>query len=282
VRRISLAWMLLVALLANSCDTAPPPPPEADDRKLSDLPEGPPLLQTANPPEVVLEKAIAAFGGPECLARWRCGRLKFLTRSEVIPILNEQPTSAEEFFQLPGHLKRIVHVGQGSREQTITFIVNNDQGWEIRPDGTSRGLSPDSIFAVLRTEHAFADFCNLARLQNPLVRLSNRGEQVVNGRAAILIHAETDFTLPTDLLFDCATGLLLKSVRRMLQSGAEKVVETTLSDYRAVGSGRVPHRIIGRCDGKVLLDFTITELEFLDHLDDSVFAVPPKDDKVTR
>jgi hypothetical protein len=282
VRRISPAWILLAALFPTGCDHALPSPVADSGFEFGLEMPGTPLLSPTDPPEVLLDKAIAAFGGPQCLERWKCGHLKFLTRSETIPVLNEKPTTAEEFFQLPGHLKRVVHVGQGDREQTIVFLVNNEQGMEYRPDGTSRPLSPDSIFSVLRTEHSFADFCNLARLRNPLIRLSNHGEQNVNGRAAVVLRAETDFTLPTDFLFDRATGLLLQSIRRMPQSGGEKLIETTLGDYRLVGAGRVPHRIVGRCDGKVLLDFTITDLEFLDHLDDRVFAPPSAEDKVTR
>ncbi len=276
MRPISPASMLLAVLLANGCDHPPVPPP------LAELPApglpmdgGPSLLQTTDSPQVVLDKAIAAFGGPECLARWKCGHLKYLTRSDTIPILNEKATSAEEFFRLPGHLKRIARIGSGGREQTVTFLICNEQGWEYRPDGTTRSLTADAMFAVLRTEHAFADFCNLARLRNPFVRLSVRGEQIVQGRAALVLHAETDCTLPADFFLDRATGLLLQSVRRLPQSGGpEKVVETTLADWRRVGSGWVPHRIRGLCDGKVLLDFTITELEFLDNIDDSVFTPP--------
>jgi hypothetical protein len=268
--------MLLGVLFAQGCDRAAPPPPPAADTFEVKLPmPGTPLLHPTDSPDVLLDKAIAAFGGPEKLARWKCGHVKYLARSETIPILDEKPSDIEEFFQMPGHIKRIARIGSGGREQTVTFVIGSEQGWEYRPDGRTRLLSSDSVFAVLRTEHAFADFCNLARLRSPYIRLSVRDEQIIHGRAAVVLHAETDFTLPTDFLFDRATGLLLQSVRRMPQSGGgEKVVETSLGDYRDVGGSPVPHRIQGRCDGKVLLDFKITELEFLDHLDDSVFAPP--------
>ncbi len=275
MRRLFPACVVLAALFAGGCDHALPPP-KADEVTPVGLPmPDPPLIHATDSPQVLLDKALAALGGPACIARWKCGRVKYETRSDTIPILDEKPTSAEEFFLMPGHLKRIARVGRGGRDLTVTFFINNDQGIEYRTDGSTKALPADSTFAVMRTEHAFADFCNLDRLRNPFVRLSVRGEQVVLGRTAVVLHAETDYTLPADFLFDRATGLLLQSVRRLPQSGGgEKVVETTLAEWRQVGAGWVPHRIRGVCDGKVLLDFRITELEFLDHLDDSVFAPP--------
>ncbi len=274
MRRISPAWMLLAVLSAPACNHPPPPPrPEAIETGLP--PPGEALLHPTDSPTVLLDKVIAAFGGPERLSRWKCGRVKYLTRSDTIPILDEKPSSTEEFFEFPGHLKRIARIGTGDREQTITFLINNDQAWEYRSNGSSRLLPNDSLLAVLRTEHSFSDFCNLTRLRYSLVRLSVVGEQTVSGRPAVVLHAETGFTSPTDFAFDRSTGLLLQSVRHLIQaSGGEKTIETVLGDYRNVGGWPVPHRIVGRSEGKVLLDFTITELEFLDHFDESVFAPP--------
>jgi hypothetical protein len=265
--------MLFAVLFAQGCGHRPPTPrAESID---PGLPSGPPILHATDAPTAILDKAIAAFGGPAQLNRWKCGHIKYLTRSDTIPILDEKPSSAEEFFQLPGHLKRIARIGCADREQTIVFLIDSDQGWEFRPDGSRRQLPNDSVIAVMRTEHAFSDFCNLTRLNHSLVRLSVLGEQTVNGRAAIVLHAETDFTIPTDLAFDRSTGLLLQSIRHLIQpGGGDKTIETVLGNYRDVGGSPVPHRIVGRSDGKVLLDFTITDLEFVDHFDDGVFAAP--------
>jgi hypothetical protein len=267
--------MLLAVLFAKGCDHPPPPPPPTAAVETGLPPPGPPKLHPTDSPTALLDKAIAAFGGPERLSRWKCGRVKYRTSSESIPILDEKPSTAEEFFEFPGHLKRIARVGSGQREQTVTFLINNEEGWEYRPDGGVKPLPKDSILAVLRTEHSFSDFCNLARLREGYFRLSVSGEQTVNGRPAVVLRAETPITTPIDFAFDRSTGLLLQTVRRQLQGGDKTItIETVLGDYRDVGGWPVPHRIVGRSDGKVHLDFTIIELEFVDHFDDGVFAPP--------
>jgi hypothetical protein len=271
VRRLSPAGTLLVFLAVAACnrrvaDVDAPDPP---------LPDGPPILFPSDTPDTLLDKAIAALGGEKRLTRWKCGRVKYETRSDTIPLL-ERPSTVEEYFQLPGHFKRVAEVGQGNRRRIATFIINGERGAELLPDGTTRPLPDMARFDGLRSEHAFADFYNLTRLRAPHYSLSVRGEEVLDGRSAIVLHCESTFTNPMDYAFDSATALLVKSTRHLPQpAGGEKIVEIFLGDYRDLGGGVVPLHIKGRSEGKVLLDFTIFELELLDQLDDSIFEIPP-------
>jgi hypothetical protein len=271
VRRPNLAWTVALWLLAaGSCDQVPAPAP------LEPLSaKGEPILSAADSPQVILEKAIQAHGGPACLARWKCGRVKYRTRSDTIPLLNDKPSTVEEFFELPGHFKRVTVIGQGDRQRAITWIVSGDQGWEYQPDGTTRLLPAVTINAAIRTEHAFSDFCNLVRLRNPGFRLEVRGTQTVHGRPAVVLHAEADGANPMDYCFDTVTALLVRSVRHLPQpKGDERLVEIELGDYREIAGAPVAMRVVGRSEGQVLLDFALLEVEFVDHFDEGTF-VPP-------
>jgi hypothetical protein len=239
------------------------------------LPDGPPILYPTDAPLALLDKAVAALGGPTRVGRWRCGRVKYEARSDTIYGLDQKPSTVEEFFQLPGKFKRVAEIGEGNRRRTATFIVNADQAWEELPDGSTRPVPNAVAVTVYRTEHAFADFYNLSRLRSPYFTLSTRGLDHVDGREVVVLHSEAFFANPTDYAFDRATALLLKITRHLPQpSGGEKTIETFLGDYRDIGGGPVPLHIVGRSEGHVLLDFTIYELEFLDQLDDALFAVP--------
>jgi hypothetical protein len=267
--------MLLVTFLlaAPGCERPPLPVVPPPDEPLP--PEGPPVLHATDSPAAVLDRALEVLGGPERLARWKCGRVKYETRSDLIPLLGKRPSVVEEYFQLPGQLKRIAEIGEGARRQNVTFVINGPQGWEYRPDGSTRPVTGDALLAALRPQHAFADFCNLARLRDPAFRLSVLGEDRVNGRSVVVLHSEAPLTNPTDYALDRSTALLLKSTKHLPQpKGGEKTIETLLGNYRDIGGGQVPLHVVGRSDGKVLLDFTLLEVEFLDHLDDSVFPVP--------
>jgi hypothetical protein len=185
----------------------------------------------------------------------------------------DKPRTIEEYFQLPGKFKRVAPVGQGRRERVVTFVINGDQGWQYSPDGTAQLLPPAALSAALRSEHPFCDFCNLARLHGPTFRLQVRGEDTIAGRPVVVLHAEAIGTNPMDYAFDRSTALLVHSVRHLPQpSGPEKSVELDLGDYRDVGGAPVPMHVVGRSEGRVLLDFTILEVEFADGFDDSVFA----------
>jgi hypothetical protein len=237
-------------------------------------PQGPAILFATDTPSALLDKATAALGGPERLGRWKCGRVKYQTRSDTIPLLSDKPSIVEEYFHFPGHFKRTAEIGHGARRRTVTFIGNNDQGWEIQADGSCRSVPEIAVATLLRSEHPFADFYNLARLRAANFHLSLRGESPVAGRTAVVLHADNDYGNPVDFAFDCATALLVKSTRHLPRpSGGETTVEIYLGDYRDIGGGPVPLHIVGHGDGKVLLDFTIYELQFIDRLDESLFKV---------
>jgi hypothetical protein len=282
VRRLTAALALctLLTALVGAAGVAllwqrhrPRPPLEV--RPDPPLPDGPPILHPTDGPLELLDKAVAALGGPTRVGRWRCGRVKYQTRSDTIYPLDQKPSTVEEFFQLPGRFKRIAEIGEGSRRRTATFIINGEQGWELLPDGSTKPLPNVILLTVYRNEHAFADFYNLSRLRSPYFQLSTSGLDHVDGREVVVLHSEAFFANPTDYAFDRITGLLLKTTRHVLQpGGGEKTIETFLGDYRDIGGGPVPLHIVGRSEGRVLLDFTIYELEFLDQLDEALFAVP--------
>jgi hypothetical protein len=241
------------------------------------LPDGPPILDPSDSPTALLDKATVALGGPQRLGRWKCGRVKYEARSETIPLLRDKPTIVEEYFQFPGRFKRLSEVGEGARRRTVTFVSNGDQGWEFQADGTARQIPEVAVASLLRSEHPFADFYNLSRLRAANFHLSVRGEEQVAGRAVVVLHSNNDFGNPVDYAFDRATALLVRSTRHLIRpTGGELAVEVYLSDYRDIGGGPVPLHITGRAEGKNLLDFTIYELEFIDQLDDALFAVPEK------
>jgi hypothetical protein len=240
--------------------------------------KGEPILSTADSPEVVLNKALEAHGGPEALARWRCGRVKYRTRSDTIPLLNDKPSTVEEFFQLPSLFKRVAVIGQGERQRTITWLINGEQGWEYQPDGVTRVLPAAALNSTLRGEHAFSDFCNLARLRSPGFRLEVRGTETVHGRPAVVLHAEADGANPMDYCIDTVTALLVRSLRHLPQpKGGERLVEMELADYRTIGGAPVAMRVISRSEGQILLDFTLLEVEFVNHFDEGVFTPPQLD-----
>jgi hypothetical protein len=270
--RISIVSVaaLLGILSTEGCDKPAPAPPVPPLTV-----QGPPLLSPKESPQRILSKALKAHGGVDHLARWNCGRVKYQMRSDTIPQLNDTPATIEEFFQLPGHLKRVTVVREGKQQKTTTCLVTGDEGWEYLDDGSCRLVPGATLNAVLSPEHAFFYFCNLARLRAPGVGLTVCGTELVNNRPAVVVHAEAEGANPMDYCFDTVTALLVRLVRHLPQpKGRECVVEVELGDYHEISGGPIPLRIRGHSDGQTLLDFTLLEVEFLDHCDDSIFTAP--------
>jgi len=259
VRRSKLAWVVAgLGALVSSCDKGHPPLP---------VPrlcvQGKPILSAADSPHSVLDTALKAHGGTDRLARWSCGHVKFRLRSDTVPPYSDAPVVIEDFFQLPGRFKRVTVVGEGKEQKTTTRLITDEQGWEYLEDGSCRLVPGVALESALFPEHAFFYFCNLARLRDPGVSLE------------VVLHAEADGANPMDYYFDTVTALLVRLVRHVPQpKGDECQVEIELGDYRNVGGSPLAMRIVGRSAGRTLLDFTLLEVEFSDHLDESVFAPP--------
>ena len=75
---------------------------------------------------------------------------------------------------------------------------------------------------------------------------------------------------------NATNGLPVKREHRLLDSssGKEVVQEIFFSDYQEKDGLKHCKKIVALRDGKTALDATVTEIEFLDKLDEKVFAKP--------
>ena len=77
-----------------------------------------------------------------------------------------------------------------------------------------------------------------------------------------------------DLYFDKDTGLLVKSEATRPFDGQDIVMSTVYSEYKETDGLKWPRRKVDYWDGKQVRESEITELRFLDKIDDSEFAKP--------
>ena len=78
------------------------------------------------------------------------------------------------------------------------------------------------------------------------------------------------------LYFDVASGLLVRSKRRMPNPLTGKEVDTVgdYQDYKTVGGIRYPMKLVSFMDGKKTFELEITEIKFLSKIADKVFEKP--------
>ncbi len=230
-----------------------------------------PLLKVDDDAKTVIDKAVKIYGGEKVFSRWNCGYVKYKTKGGIIPPQLGEVT-VEDTFQLPGHFKRVTLVPASGRELQTVFVVNHGKAWTKHGDAPAE---PGDNDFTEKTEHPFAGFCNLVPLTEKGIRLTKLGEKIIDGRKAMAIRVQSDKLGDVDFYFGSQTGLLLKSSKSLPAEGEKRsVVESYLDDYKDVQGGKVPMRIKGMQDGRVILDVTLIDVKFAEKLEDSTFAKP--------
>jgi hypothetical protein len=231
-----------------------------------------PVLKTEDDAKTIVSKAVKAHGGEKAFSRWSCGYLKYKTKGGVVPAQLREVT-LEDTFQLPGHFKRVTRADVSGNELRMIFVINKGKGWTKKGDAPAEPI--DNKFTE-RTEHPFGDFCNLARLTEPGVRLTKLSPEKVNGNDVLGIHAQSNWLGEVDFYFASQTGLLLKSRKWLPGADQHKpnLMESFLDDYKDVQGIQVPMRIKGSQDGKTILEVTLFEARFADKFEEATFAKP--------
>lgn len=219
----------------------------------------------------IIERAIKAHGGLDRLSRVRADRLA----SKGVLIVNgaETPFTSETTVQLPGQFRNVIRL-LGERKTTFVQILNGDKAY-FTIDGQPQ-KADDQLTAELRQTL----FLNQAVRLVPLLTdktftLEALGEVKVGDDACLGVKASMKGRPDVRLFFDKETGLLVKT-EHTLDDGAGKQVlqEEMYGDFDGVGGVRRPMRISAYRNGKKVMEAEVTDVKYLDKVDDAEFAKP--------
>jgi hypothetical protein len=221
----------------------------------------------------ILEKAIRAHGGADRLARLRAVRTKAEGKAEIEG--NTIPFTIEAAVRLPDRCKRTVEIDLNGQKLTWVFVRKGEQAWK-----TVNGSQQEFMNKELASDRAAMHLLNVRSLL-PLrdaraFQLAPLGEIQVDGRPAVGFKVTAKGQKDVDLYFDTASGLLVQSIRWGVNlPGQEVSWETFYRDYKSeVGGVQEPMRLVVRHDGKNYTDVRVTEVTFVDGIDDSEFGAP--------
>jgi hypothetical protein len=211
----------------------------------------------------ILDKYIQALGGKDAIEKVTSRVMKGSMENP-----DEGSSSPAEFYMKPGAFYSKIDVaGYGVVEQGI----KGDTGWSQDPDSGLKNMSRNDIAAALR-DHDVHRELRLKELY-PTMTVSRANE---NGHEYYLIEATPAKGAPEKLLFDPASGLLVKqTVERVTQE--EGIVPTDIfyEDYKDFDGVKVPTTV-----RQVTPDYTsimkIKEVQNNAPIDDSKFAKPAK------
>jgi hypothetical protein len=111
-------------------------------------------------------------------------------------------------------------------------------------------------------------------LKDQRFALSALGETKLNDRPALGVKVSAKERRDVDLYFDKETGLLVKSVAKVVLRMQETDQEIRYSGYKDVEGLKWPMKAVQYRNGNKYAETEITELKFLEKGDDSVFSVP--------
>jgi hypothetical protein len=230
------------------------------------------LVQGQETPQAVVQRAIAAHGGQERLARVRADRVR--SRGTLFVGTSSVPFRSETTVQLPSQFKNVIQMTVGDKTKTVVHLLDGDKA-AIVIDGQPQPVS-GPLLAQLRQTLQLNHLTRLVPLvSDPEFTLAWAGETTINGRPAVGVRVTRRSQRPVCLYFDKPSGLLVKAEQTVDgPAGGEVKQEACYSGYRDLGGYRRPGKMTAYRDGHKVMEAELLEAEALGHIDAQEFTRP--------
>jgi hypothetical protein len=223
---------------------------------------------SAEDARAVLDRAIGAHGGAARIERTKRGHFK--GKCEGIQANTPFAYRIEEWFDLPVRNKRIVDSESNEMPFHIEYLFIGKESWmREEPKPVQHSFWPEPLSTEEQQWYGF--LAVLLLLREKAVPLTSLPDETTNGRTLVGFRTLYSQRL-WDYFFDKSTGLLERA--KGTPSGQEASSETVYDDYRDIQGIHYPMRF-KVLDQTSSSTFTLTSIEFLDKIDDSVFPKPP-------
>jgi len=230
------------------------------------------LSRAQDDPKAIIEKAIKAHGGAEKLDKIKGVQVKSQGKIELaggLPFTQEMSTS------YAGKFKEVLALEANGQKVNVVTVYNGDKAW-LTVNGMEQNL-PDKVLDELK-EAAYA--IKAARM-TPLLTdkeftLSPLGEAKVNDRPVVGVKISSKGHRDISVYFDKANGLLAKTESRRLdgQSMQDVDEERIVTGYQDIDGIKTAKKVLLNHDGKKFMEVEVTEVKFLDRVDDNEFQKP--------
>lgn len=224
--------------------------------------------------KAIIAKAVKAHGGAEKLAAVEKKGIELKSKG-VIHLMGVITYTGESFVQMPGKFREVLQMDINGTPVTQTVVLNDGKCW-INVNGMNVDLG-DTLTKEMKEEmHARRAMSLLPLLNTKDFELAALGETKVGDDEAIGIKVSAKDRRDLGLFFSKKSGLLVKVESRAFDFHNQQEVaqEIFLSDYQAEDGYQIPRRMLLNREGKKFLEREVTEVRFVDKIDDGVFAKP--------
>jgi len=221
--------------------------------------------------QALIEKAIKAHGGREKLSKERTTQSK---TKGTIELMGGLAFTQEITIQLPKQLKEVMVLEVGGMKITVTTALNGDKAW-ITANETDIEVS-DKIMGALTEGMHCAEVMGMVKLKDKKYELSSLGEVKVNDKKAVGVKVASKGHKDINIYFDKESGLIAKVELQALDSmtGEEVPEERIITEYQELDGQKMAKKVTVNRSGKKFIEAEVTEVKFVDKLDDSHFAKP--------
>jgi hypothetical protein len=223
--------------------------------------------QSAN---AVLDKAIAALGGQEKLAK--AAIFSWKVKGKVHAGGTERPFDSQVTANGLDQFRREFAFPQFNG----LLVIDGDKAWR-KTRGGAMELDQASLANEKRSAYLQTIPVTLLALKGKGFAIELAGEEVVDNKPASLLKVKPPDGKEFTLAFDKQTGLPVKEVATMIAGGGggqEVSVETLFRDYKDFDGIKKATRMEVKRDGDASSEMEITEFKVLDKVDPDTFAKP--------
>jgi hypothetical protein len=223
-------------------------------------------------PKDVIAKAIKAHGGEEFLTKNKAAISKGKGKI-TIPGVGNVDFAQETAFMLPDKLKESLEISINGQNLSLITLVNGDN-YSIEANGTAVDLDDTMKETLKNVSHMLKLGRLVALTTDKGFELSLIGEDKVEDKPAIGIRVVCKGKKDINLFFDKVTHLLVKLEYRTNDPFTKNEIneERIIAEYSKDKDGvPKPKKVIVKHDSKTFLELEISEVEFLEKLDDSQF-----------
>ena len=224
--------------------------------------------------KAVLDKAIAAQGGADNLAKYKAVSMHIKGKLHGV-IGDSVDVTGDIATQVPDRMRFEMAVTVMGMDFKFTQVLNGDKGWIVLQDKVM-DITKEQMAEAKEQMHV-GEVTRLVGLRDKAYKLSALGDAKVEGKDAVGIRVEHKDHRDVSLYFDKKTGLLLKTETRgkdPMAGDKEFTAETFYDDYKKVDGHPVAHKVTVKRDGKLFLESENSDVKVSEKLDDSTFERP--------
>lgn len=224
--------------------------------------------------KALVAKAVKAHGGAEKLKALETKGVEVRSKG-TIHLLGGFNYTSEAFAQLPDKFKEVLQMDINGMQINQTVVLNGEQCW-IKAAGMDVNLGDELKKEIKEQMHERKVQALFPLLTGKGYELAPLGEVKVGDEEAVGLKVSAKDHRDVALYFSKKTGLLVKTEGRAFDfmSNQEVAQEMIFSDYKEENGHLSPRRLTMMREGKKFLEKEITEIKFVDRIDDSVFAKP--------